>query len=469
MPSNPKSRPSRDSFLETLNAETLAGTENLSAWLRHVAAQERTEIVFELEAWLRGLRAFFDIRHLPLTGAERANLVSRSFSPEIRIVYRTLLHVERISNAILSVGQPQKLEFETFVEAQLRKGARPDLRVSRVLEQPTPLDSLSHFLEALNDLRMMVQALKDAPDQSYPVFLGIGRCFQRDLRDCRYIDMLLTQRFKVQFDQVDNTVVRSLLRSIRDKQVRQHVSLALLHLYRLLRYLKIVSQDLVRDRPLRHYLVIFSLLHEEMGNLSQFLKAGFLRRQQAGQGLWNAVELIVYSLQIESQRALERELVFVSQERQAPPIYTKIENSHGLLRNCFQSSIVALVQALDKSVDAKTIFPSTVDRLQEAQKLLQELWDLRQAIKDLLDKGKEFDLNRVMDRLTSFRESSLRYLMYRDWGEFERLSDAIITATSEIELRTLLRKFVSFLEALVQEVSNRSVLRESPAESILRQ
>ena len=86
-----------------------------------------------------------------------------------------------------------------------------------------------------------------------------------------------------------------------------------------------------------------------------------------------------------------------------------------------------------------------------------------------MDKGKEFDLNRVMDRLTSFRESSLRYLMYRDWGEFERLSDAIITATSEIELRTLLRKFVSFLEALVQEVSNRSVLRESPAESILRQ
>jgi len=344
-----------------------------------------------------------------------------------------------------------------------------DLRASQAVEQPTPLDSLSHFLEFLNDLRMLVQAVKDAPDQSYPVFLSIGRRFQRDLRDCRYIDMLLAQHFKVQFDHVDNAAVRSLLRSIREKQVRQNVSLALLHLYRLLRYLNIVSQDLVRDRPLRHCLVIFSLLHEEMGNLSQFLKAGFLRRQQAGQGLWNAVELIVYSLQIESQRALERELVFVSQERQAPPIYTKIENSHGLLRNCFQSSIVALVQALDKSVDAKTIFPSMVDRLQEAQKLLQELWDLRQAIKDLLDKGKEFDLNRVMDRLTSFRESSLRYLMYRDWGEFERLSDAIITTTSEIELRTLLRKFVSFLEALVQEVSNRSVLQESPAESILRQ
>src|SRR5437867_9478242 len=237
MPSNPKSRPSRDSFLETLNAETLAGTENLSAWLRHVATQERTEIFLELEAWLRGLRAFFDIRHLPLTEAERANLVSRSFSPEIRIVHRTLLHIERTSNALLSVGQPQKLDFEAFVEAQLRKGARLDLRASQAVEQPTPLDSLSHFLEFLNDLRMLVQAVKDVPDQSYPVFLSIGRRFQRDLRDCRYIDMLLAQHFKVQFDHVDNAAVRSLLRGIREKQVRQNVSLALLHLYRLLRYL----------------------------------------------------------------------------------------------------------------------------------------------------------------------------------------------------------------------------------------
>src|SRR5437867_5478455 len=124
--------------------------------------------------------------------------------------------------------------------------------------------------------------------------------------------MLLTQQFKVQFDQVDSATISTLLRSVQEDQVRRNVSLAMLHLYRMLRYLKVVAARLNKDRPLRHSLVIFSLLHEEMGGLSQFLKSRFLRGKQSVQDLLNASELIVYSLWIESVCALERDLVFVS-------------------------------------------------------------------------------------------------------------------------------------------------------------
>jgi len=51
--------------------------------------------------------------------------------------------------------------------------------------------------------------------------------------------------------------------------------------------------------------------------------------------------------------------------------------------------------------------------------------------------------------------------MYRDWEEFQRFSDSTITASNPIELRILLRKFVSFLETLVQEVSKRGILHET--------
>jgi len=206
-----KARIPRDSFLEALHAETVAGTENLTAWLNHIAAHKGADSLFELEAWLRGLRAFFDVRHLPLGEAERSDLINRNFAPEIRIAYETIQHIERSCNAVLSFGQPQKLEFETFIKTQMRKGGAPDYQTSRVLEQPTPLDSMSHFVEALNDLRVLVDATRDSVSQNYPVFLGIGRIFHRDLRGCRYIDMLLTQQFKVQFDQVDNAVITALL------------------------------------------------------------------------------------------------------------------------------------------------------------------------------------------------------------------------------------------------------------------
>jgi hypothetical protein len=49
--------------------------------------------------------------------------------------------------------------------------------------------------------------------------------------------------------------------------------------------------------------------------------------------------------------------------------------------------------------------------------------------------------------------------MYQDWGEFERFSDSLVTAANEVEVRMLLRKFISFLEVLMQEVSKRSVLQ----------
>ena len=92
------------------------------------------------------------------------------------------------------------------------------------------------------------------------------------------------------------------------------------------------------------------------------LDAGFraIRLDVVRDGGPSAAELVVYSLRLESQRALERELVGLSDERDAAAIYTRIENSHGLLRNCIQNSVVTLMQAFDRGVEGRAIFPRKV-------------------------------------------------------------------------------------------------------------
>jgi hypothetical protein len=95
----------------------------------------------------------------------------------------------------------------------------------------------------------------------------------------------------------------------------------------------------------------------------------------------------------------------------------------------------------------------------KAQKLRQHLWELRQELRDMLERRVDFDITKLMARLGEFREVSLHDLMYRDWGEFERFSDALITSKDSLESRTVLRKFVSFLDVLVAEVSKRSALQ----------
>jgi hypothetical protein len=458
----PRPRPA-DSFTEALKAEIISGSENLSLWLNFVQETGGLDKLFELESWLKGLRSYFDIQHLPLSEGDRAELYRRSFAPELRVVRTSLMLCEELLSQVCAVGQPDRLEFEAF-SGQTRAASGSDHHIGRLLEQPTPVDSLTRLMESLSDLRILVESVGTAARQDYQVFLSAGRFYQKELRGCRYVDMLLGQRFRLQYDRVDNPVLSGILRSISEDTLRRDVALALLYLLRLLKYLRLIELELVSDRPLRHMLVLFALLHEEVGKLADFLRLRFLKRKETGRTLRSAVELILYTLTTESQRALQRELIFVARETEAPPIYLRIENSQGLLQHCLESCTLALVRVFDHSLDVRRLFPSMLESQQKSLQLRQDLWDLRDYMKQTLESRGLLDLARTVGRLNLFRESSLRYLMYRDLAEFEQFSDQIIGCGDQVEVRTILRKLVSYIENLVQEVSKRSVLQEPAGE-----
>ena len=455
---------SQNSFLDALRLEIVAGSENLTDWVKQVHTQGAIESLFGLETWLKGTRSFFNLDHLPLSETEKAELMTRSFALELGIVRSAVQACESYASAVIAPAITGKFEFDEFIEVQLRKDRILDFHVSRMMEQLSPRDSIGLLMEFLNDLRITIDAVTDQSFVGYQLFLSLGRCFGRELKNCRYIDMLLSQRFRLQYDLIDSKLLTETLHLIPEEAARRNMALALLYLFRILKYLRLVSADLKKDRPLRHHLVIFSLIHEEMGNLADFLKTRFLKGKEAMHGLQNAADLVAYSLKMESQRVMSRELILVSGEMEPSSIYTRIENSYGLLRNCSQSCIVTLLQAIDKNFDAAALFPSRAQRLVAAEKLRQDMWDLRQWLIDLLQNREELDSNKIIERLTSFKDASMRSLMYRDWAEFETFLDALAISGSFIEIRTHMRKFVGFLEMLIQEVSKRSVFQQKPVQ-----
>jgi hypothetical protein len=464
MPPELKSPSIQNSFLEALHSEIIAGSENLADWIKQIQSQGAIESLFNLETRLKGIRSFFNLDHLPLSEGEKGELVTRSFAPEIGIVRQAIQIGETYACMVISAEIGEKFVFEDFIETQMRRDRMLDFSISRMLEQRTPRDSVSQLLESLNDLRVTIDAFKAESELNYQLFVSLGRSFGREIKNCRYIDMLMSQRFRLQYDLIDNKSLMGLLRRISDDTVRRNMALALLYLFRFLKYLKLVFVDLDADRPLKHNLVIFALLHEEMGNLSDFLRSRFLKNQEAGDPLRNAAELIAYSLKMEAQRIMTRELIFISRETDPIPVYARMENSHGLLRNCCQSGILTLIQSIDKNFDATALFPSRAENLLAAEKLRRDLWDLRQWLTEILGNKEELDSSRIIERIASFREASLRSLMYRDWAEFEAFSDALAISGSFIEIRTHTRKFVSFLETLIQEVSKRSVFQDKQAQ-----
>jgi hypothetical protein len=457
----------QDSFFDALHSEIIAGSENLTDWIRQVQDQGAIDSLFGLETWLRGLRSFFNLEHLPLSETEKSSLTMRSFAPEIGIVRQAVQMCEGFAADILNPGVNRKFEFDDFIETQMQRDRVLDYSLARLAEQLTPADSISRLAEFLNDLRVTLDSLKLQPGRDFQIFLSIGRSFSREVKYCRYVDMLMSQTFKLQFDSVDSKLLSAALRRVPHESVRRKIATVVLYLFRSLKYLRLVRADLERDRSLKRNLVLFALMHEEMGNLSDFIRARLLKTPEIGSAVQNAAELIAYSVKMESQRVQNGELVLASRETDPRIVYSRIEDSHGILRSCCQSCILTLIHSFDKNFDAAELFPVSAGQLVAAEKLRKDLWELRRWLMELLASQEEVDSNRIIERINAFKDDSMGSLMYRDWAEFEAFSDAVAVSVNFGEIRTHVRRFVIDLETLIQEVSKRSVFKEDQETPIL--
>jgi hypothetical protein len=444
-----------NTFLDALRSEIVAGNENLSSWVKHIHSQGNIDVLFKLETWLKGLSSYLNIEHLPLSGPERDNLLGRSFLSEIEIVRYVAQICEYQACELLSSGEIEVLELENLIENQIRKDRILDSHIGRFLEQMTPADSLSKLLNSLNDFRISIDAYLRLPRPGYQFYLTLGRNYRRDLRSCRYIDMLMSQRFRMQYDLIENKFLTDSLRSLPDEQIRRNTALALLYLFRLLKYLDLVEEDLLSDRSLRHHLVTFSLIHEEMENVAGFLKTRFLKGKDAGLQLSNAADVAAYSLKTESRRVLSRELAALSGEMDPTRIFTRIENSHGMLQNCCQNNILGIVTAIDKNFNEKNLFPKRAERIAQADAIGHNLWELRKWLMKILENETVPDANKIIERLTAFKDTCMRSLMYRDWAEFETFMEKLTISGNPDEILAHTRTLLDFTEDLIQEVSKR--------------
>ena len=69
---------------------------------------------------------------------------------------------------------------------------------------------------------------------------------------------------------------------------------------------------------------------------------------------------------LELKKVVNTELLDISVTRQADNVRTRVENSHGILKDCFQQSVVQLAQAFDPAVDGAGIFPDFTARREQS-------------------------------------------------------------------------------------------------------
>ncbi len=440
----------REPVAPARRSDSAGGVKRLSNWINCVKASGRLQDLAHLEIWLKALAAFFNPDHIPLTVTERAEVTDRNFASEAYIVRRAIQVAElHASNLLTPVSRRgDGADSENGVSDESSAGRK--LTVLPTPEQQATLDSLMRLLEILNDLRVILDMFPAQRPFPYQYYLALGRLYRHSLKDCRHVDMLMERKFKPQYDIVENAALNTLLRRIGDDRLRQNVATVLLHLFQLQRLLQLLGAAFGGAAPLRHYLVVFALLHEEMQSLSSFIRSRFGNRAEMTTQLRSTMGWLCESLRIGARRAIEHELALLTMETSAPAIASKMARSYDLLQGCFQGCIVSLAQTFEPWLGWNDLFADAPASAIAAHKVHRDLWDLRLYVKFLIGRSDVSDLEGLMERLTSFRETWLQHFADSDWGEFERLSGILIHARSEREFHEMLCGFLSFLETLAE-------------------
>lgn len=447
---------------QSLDRVTEHNRTSIDRWLDILSREQKTEYLFELEMWVKCFDRFFRIKNHPLSEQEARDIVRRDFSEELKIVRNVSLRMSYLCTELMTEERAEINRFDRYIENYIKREYVLDGFIEKLMQQPTPEDSLSLLTESLADLRAIIDDLARLPKVSFVAFTSIGKIINREIKRCRYIDLLIAYKFKPQFDRIENHRLAAIIKGITHDQLRQDVAKIFLELFRLLRYLNFIAEDLEKDKPLKNSLLIFSLINSEVRLLLEFIENKVLKLRNLPAEINQAVDSCAYALSMELRKIFGRELVGFVYLRQAPPIYAKVENSHGLLRDAFQQSVVALAQVFDLDLRGDEVFPQFQTKVEQSLTIRNDIWRMLVYVRRFMDTGTKEGIASLIERISLFRDASLKYLMYKDWDAYEQFLEEVIVARTMGEIMDVLHRFAVFLETLLGQVNMRAVLADHP-------
>jgi hypothetical protein len=159
---------------------------------------------------------------------------------------------------------------------------------------------------------------------------------------------------------------------------------------------------------------------------------------------------------------INTELLDISVSRQADNIRARVENSHGILKDCYQQSVVQLAQVFDPRISGHDIFPDFTAKLEQSIQLRDGLARLIKAVRTFQSRRDEATAVEMKERISTFYDDNMKYLMYRDWSGFELFFIEILKCGSLPALHQISHRFETFLMTLYREVQKRSILASVP-------
>jgi hypothetical protein len=434
----------------------------LRQWMERVAASGKTADLFELEMWLQSFERFFRVKNQPLSDKEQRALTLRNWSEELRLVDNVILRVVQLCASILTEEQVDLARFDRYIETYLKKDESLDPYVEKLIRQTTPEAGLSLLRESFEDLHLLLTDLVKLSRIPYASFCAVGTILYREVRRSHLLALLIDKKFKPIHDRIRNPAVALVIRQIESPLERKQAAKVFLEFFRLLHYLDHADPDKLDEDGLRNTILVFSLINSEARILLSYIEKRVLKGSDPARPLYQLYDSFVYCLPLELKKVINTELIDISVARQSDSIRTVVENSHGILKDCFQQCVVQLTQTFGPDVEGSDIFPDFMAKLEQSVLLRDGLARLVKSLQEFQVRRDEKSAHRMKEQISTFYDHNIQYLMYRDWSGFELFYIEILKCGSLGGLQQIGHRFETFLMTLFREVQKRSILQSAP-------
>ncbi len=432
--------------------------------------QENVLLFSELEVLLRGIDRFFTIENHQSSGED---INARNFFEELLTIRDGILRILSILEVIIPESRKNAYWFQKYTETKFLPEQTIDAVRQDLYRQDTPEKGLYLLYDSFINLKGIITDLLRAGTISYLGFSNIGHLVSKEIRENRFFNPFV-KHLHPEFDVISNAEISGIVRSIADRDKRKNVSVIFLSLFRILRMLSFVEITTRRSVSLNSSLLIIMLVRSEITALRNYVEKAM--KKLGNEDLKTILQSISYQFSMETKRVYAQELKDILRKKASAQFRGKIENSHGILKNLAEQSIVQIAQHYEPGLPGEEIFVSFTTRVEQSLRLREDVVALHRFL-TLIETvaGKPSARLSLFDSLRSymlyFESFTFRLLRHDDYEEFSRFFREISSLRKDdlsgqrfTKILERIRHFRIFLETTLRHLGNRAELAERPVD-----
>ncbi len=436
-------------------------------WVSSVKKKNK-EVFSELDVLIRALDRFFNIENLPISREEVAN---RNFFDELAAARETIVRVVDLLDAIIPESKKNVYWFQKFAHSKFLNDKKRDALREELYKQDVPEKSLFLLYDTFINLKGLITDILKTEHIPYLTFANMGQITGREIRENIFFNPF-RQELNPEFDVIENREISKLVRDIKDKETRKHTSMVLIHLFRYLRYLKFADTS-SKFGSLNSSLLIILLLRSEFNIFQGYLDSAARKVRDDGFGM--LLKAISYQFSMEAKRVFMQEIKEVFRNKSPQHLKGKVENSHGILKNLTEQSVVQVARFFSPDIRGSDIFDTFVTRLEQSLRLREDILILERFLALMEEEDTREKAVHIFDSMRNFmlyfQSFTFKLLRYDDYEEFLSFFNKVFAFNREDvkgkrfeKLMEKIRQFRIFTETCLRQISIRAELADVPAD-----